>query len=153
MSSLWTCLHDAKLTAIRGDEEPFAVSLEVDIFYVRKWLGLPESCRFSIELHGVRSVHARGAEGELAWGEVAAAVAASYCDISDASLERRSGSLCLRLGGMVDGDEWVQLEVEAAELDVKLSDGAPSSLEELAAAGEAYWEAFSHRSVDLSRGP
>jgi hypothetical protein len=152
MTSLWDCLHDGTLTALRGDAEQGAVSLEVDVFYVREWLRLPEICRFSIELHGVRSALARGVEGEKPWHDVSSAVAAAYCDISDASLERSTGSVCLRLSGMVDGDEWVQLEVEAAGLDVKRSDGAPFGLDELVAAGEEYWEAFSQRSAELNIG-
>jgi hypothetical protein len=56
--SLWTCLHDAELTAVTSDLWNRTVVLEFDVLHLRKHHHLPEDLRFRCRLCDVRSVRA-----------------------------------------------------------------------------------------------
>jgi hypothetical protein len=56
--SLWECLHDAKIQTLRSDRVACTLSVELDIFYIRRHHGLPDDLRFLLRFEGVSSVRA-----------------------------------------------------------------------------------------------
>jgi hypothetical protein len=57
-ASLWDCLHDAALRAIRSDPWQRSVMLEFDVFYIREHHHLPDNCLFEFYFTDIRSVRA-----------------------------------------------------------------------------------------------
>jgi hypothetical protein len=56
--SLWECLHDAIIQTLHSDRVSCALTLELDVFYIREHHGLPDGLRFILRFDGVSSVRA-----------------------------------------------------------------------------------------------
>jgi hypothetical protein len=171
--SLWSCLHDAKLRGTRSDLAGGTLVLVFESVHLREHLGLPDDWRFELHFAGVRSARATGwvrpepphlnglgseeqsrltnqhfqtgREESMTWSQFERMLDNAALDILDADLACGPNVVAMRFGGMLDGDQWHQLIVQAGELSVRRSDDLPSSLDELQGLGEAYWTAFSQR--------
>jgi hypothetical protein len=157
--SLWECLHDAYLVALRSDPAAAAVELELTSPHLREHFGLGSDWRFTLRFTGVGLVRAERwafvAEGlsagrleSASWRELEAAVGAECSlDVYDAELAEQGG-VALRLCGVLDSETYCALEIVAQALTASRNDGLPFSIEDLMVMGRAYWEAFAARRAD-----
>ncbi len=56
--SLWPCLHDARIHGATSDRLARTLHLDLDVFYIRKHHGLPDSFRFTLGMIDVESARA-----------------------------------------------------------------------------------------------
>jgi hypothetical protein len=128
-------LHDAELYSITSDPLNRTVELVVDVAHLREHFGLPESLRFVLRLHDVRSARAirfdlwpgpapsmerlphetqrrlideyraKGREVSVGWDEVERLVRAEEMSVLEADLLRSGDQLSLRLGGLAEDGE------------------------------------------------
>jgi hypothetical protein len=131
VTSLWACLHDAELLAIRSDRHQRTVALEMAVSYLREHFHLPEDLLFLVRLDEVKGVYAcehvpwpggielapsasleeqeqaaaewqvRGREESLGWGAFEGAVGQEGFEVSDAGLVSSESGLSLCLQGQV----------------------------------------------------
>ncbi len=135
VESLWDCLHDGDLLAVRADLLVRTVTLEIDVAHVRDFHKIGDDTHFLVTLHDVQSVRAatfavwpgprpdtsgksreeesrlineyqaKWREESVGWNDFMALFPANKFDISNAEIVRGESGVAMQIGGMVDGDD------------------------------------------------
>jgi hypothetical protein len=168
--SLWECLHDADLEAVRSDAVQRSAVLQFDVWYLRQYHGLPDDLSFRFSLSGVASLRAsiyvhwpgplsipagvgreeearlvseyraKGREESIAWREFETTLSLNGFEVGDACLASGEDQITLRIEGTLGGDHWCNLILRAVSLSVIRTDGTMLSLDQFLDLGRAYWQ-------------
>lgn len=134
--SLWDCLHDARLEAVRVDHAGKSLQLEFDAWHIRKFHSLPENTRFWLLFSGLESVRviANGPSFDTSFSieEFTQRVDTEngLTDTFEADLLQGGESIALRLFLHVNDDFYPELIVRAKRLIVTKNSGEAMSVED-----------------------